>query len=96
MQNFLGGTYSQNEAIEELAAVYRANGLKDNQRAARDSWRRIIKVEEIRNNVEDQLISAKSSTEKERLRSKLKNIYETQVYGLNPVFSIFGTAQEVK
>ena len=96
MQNFLGGVYGQKEAMQELSTIYRNNGVKDNQRAARDSWRRIIKVEETRNNIENKLFSAKNSAEKERLKTKLKNIYETQIYGLNPVYSIFGTAQETK
>ena len=93
MQNFLGGTYSRDEALKDLTESYAAHGVKDNLRTARDSWRRLIKVEEIRNDVENKLLNTSDIVMKEKLKKRLANIYETQVYKLNAVYSAFGTAQ---
>jgi raffinose/stachyose/melibiose transport system substrate-binding protein len=97
MQNFLGGSYNDSQALDELTRVYNADGGKANRRSARDSQRRLVKVEEIMNDVNDQISRAANKTAKEKLRQRLADIYETKIYGLNPVYAVFGmTAEGVK
>jgi raffinose/stachyose/melibiose transport system substrate-binding protein len=99
MQNYLGGSCNKNQALEELSKVYRANGIKANQRLARDSQRRLVKIEEIMNDVNDQISHSASKITKEKSRKRLTSIYETKVYGLNPVYAVFGmdaTRGEIK
>ncbi|MCF7853214.1 MAG: extracellular solute-binding protein [Candidatus Pacebacteria bacterium] len=96
IQNFLGDVYDRETASVELAKNYRKTGRGDNLRAARDSKRRLLKVEEIRNDVDRQRLYAKTPKEKKLLRDRLTKIYETQVYGLNSVYATFGTAAEVE
>ncbi len=90
LQNFLAGNRQYDETISELTSVYRDSGVRENQRTARDSWRRLQKVEEIRNDTETRLLNVKNEADKKQLENRLSEIYETQVYGLNQVYAVFG------
>jgi len=94
MQNFLGGMYNESQALEELTRVYSTNGLKSNMRSARDSRRRLVKVEEIRNDVNKQLWQTGSAKAREKIFNRLAEIYETHINGLNSVYAVFGVAKE--
>ncbi len=92
LQNFLIGAYNREEAMADLYESYQAHGIQDNLRAARSSWRRLLKVEEIRDEVETELLNTDDPSAKKQLQKQLSNIYEAQVYRLNSVYSVFGTA----
>jgi raffinose/stachyose/melibiose transport system substrate-binding protein len=95
MQNYLAGDYGYEEALDDLKSCYSANGLKDNLRAARDSFRRIVKLEEIRYRLEQKIEKARNPAEKESRMKKLKKLYESQILALNTINVVYGIDKEV-
>ena len=95
-QNYLAGTCSLDKAVSDLTTSYKKYGMNDNLRASRDSLRRLLMIEGMRDRIENELLNTNSSCIKTECIKRLKTIYETQTCNLNIVYSTFGTVAVAK
>ena len=98
MQNFLAGDYDDEKAIAETRRLYDTFALKDTLKASRDSFRRLSRLEELRNDIENRIIAAGTLDSESAIprRQKLRLLYENQIYGLNTISGVSGMAASSK
>ena len=98
LQNFTGGSCGYLEFINELESEYMEYAPRDYDRTAAQSFQRLSKLEEIRNEIDAQrheAVTLKQESPSALIR-KLQELYEYQITGLSTICAIRGVPPQAE